>query len=103
MASCQWTSSTVLLCVLFCLVMLQLVQEFRVLLLTGRKLVFPVQTAAVVRADITIEIQVEGSSSGSTAKCIVSLMFTGNCRTVVRLLAGGSGEALTHGLHSGSH
>lgn len=86
MASCEWTSSTVLLCVLFCLVILQLVQEFRVLLLMGRKLVFPVQTAAVVRADITMELQVEGSSSGSTGKRMVSLMFPGNCRTVVRLL-----------------
>jgi hypothetical protein len=62
---------------------LQLVQEFRVLLLMGRKLVFLVQTAAVVRADVTMEVQVEGSSTG---KRKVSLMFPGNCRTVVRLL-----------------
>jgi hypothetical protein len=58
-----------------CAVLLQLVQEFRVLLLMGRKLVFPVQTAAVVRADITMEIQVEGSSSSSTSKHLASLMF----------------------------
>jgi hypothetical protein len=62
---------------------LQLVQEFRVLLLMGRKLVFPVQTAAVVRADVAMEVQVEGSSKG---KRMVSLMFPGFCRTVVRLL-----------------
>jgi hypothetical protein len=69
-----------------CLVYVQLVQEFRVLLLMGRKLVFPVQTAAVVRADITMEVQLEDSLTGSTGKRKVSLMFPGNCRTVVRLL-----------------
>jgi hypothetical protein len=58
-----------------CAVLLQLVQEFQVLLLMGCKLVFPVQTAAVVRADITMEIQVEGSSSSSTSKHLASLMF----------------------------
>jgi hypothetical protein len=69
-----------------CAVLLQLVQEFQVLLFMGRKLVFPVQTAAVVRADITMEVQVVGSPSGSTSKQLASLMFPGNCRTVVRLL-----------------
>lgn len=53
------------------------------LLLMGRKLVFPVQTAAVVRVDVTMEVQLEGSA---TCKRMVSLMFLGNCRTVVRLL-----------------
>ena len=71
---------------LLCVACLQLVPEFRMLLLMGRKLVFPVQTAASVRVDVTMEVQVEGSSSGSARKCAVSLMFPGNCRTVVRLM-----------------
>lgn len=66
-------------------VCMQLVQEFRVLLLMGRKLVFPVQTAAVVCADVTMELQVEGASD-PTGKRAVSLMFPGNARTVVRLM-----------------
>ncbi len=74
-----------LLVMLLHTVYMQLVQEFRVLLLMGRKLVFPVQTAAVVCADVTMELQVEGASD-PTGKRTVSLMFPGNARTVVRLM-----------------
>ena len=52
----------------------------------GAQACVPCATAALVRADITMEVQVEGSSSGSTSKHVLSLMFPGSCRTVVRVL-----------------
>ena len=64
---------------------LQLVQEFKLLLLVGRRLVFPAQSSAAVRADITTQVQFK-AADGTTAMRTVSLMFPANCRTVVRLM-----------------
>jgi hypothetical protein len=64
---------------------LQLVQEFKLLLLVGRRLVLPAQSSAAVRADITTQIQFK-AADGTTAMRTVSLMFPANCRTVVRLM-----------------
>jgi hypothetical protein len=64
---------------------LQLVQEFKLLLLIGRRLVFPAQSGAAVRADLTTHVQFK-AADGTTAMRTVSLMFPANCRTVVRLM-----------------
>jgi hypothetical protein len=61
------------------------VQEFKLLLLVGRRLVFPGQSSAAARADITTQVQFK-AADGTTATCTVSLMFPANCRTVVRLM-----------------
>jgi hypothetical protein len=66
-------------------VCLQLLQEFKLLLLVGRRLVFPAQSSAAVRADLTTRVQYQ-AADGTTAMRTVSLMFPANCRTVVRLL-----------------
>jgi hypothetical protein len=64
---------------------LQLVQEFKLLLIVGRRLVFPAQSSAAVRADMTTQVQFR-AANGTTAMRAVSLMFPANCRTVVRLM-----------------
>jgi hypothetical protein len=64
---------------------LQLVQEFKLLLIVGRRLVFPAQSSAAVRADMTTQVQVR-AADGTTTMRAVSLMFPANCRTVVRLM-----------------
>jgi hypothetical protein len=64
---------------------LQLVQEFKLLLLVGCRLVFPAQSSAAVRADITTQVQFM-AADGTTAMRTVSLMFPANWRTVVRLM-----------------
>jgi hypothetical protein len=51
---------------------LQLVQEFKLLLLVGRRLVFPAQSSAAVRADITTQVQFK-AADGTTAMRTVSL------------------------------
>jgi hypothetical protein len=53
--------------------------------LVGRRLVFPAQSGAAVRADMTTQVQFE-AAGGTTAMRTVSLMFPANCRTVVRLM-----------------
>jgi len=63
----------------------QLVQEFKLLLLLGRRLVFPVQPTAAVSTDVTTQVQLKAADDSIVA-CTVSLMFPGNCRTVVRLM-----------------
>jgi hypothetical protein len=66
-------------------VCLQLVQEFKLLLIVGRRLVFPAQSSAAVRADMTTQVQFR-AADGTTAMRTVSLMFPANCRTIVRLM-----------------
>jgi hypothetical protein len=66
-------------------VCLQLVQEFKLMLVLGRRLVFPAQSSAAVSADMTTQVQFQ-AADGTTAKRTVSLMFPANCRTVVRLV-----------------
>jgi len=62
-----------------------LVQEFKLLLVVGRRLVFPAQSSAAVRADMTTQVQFK-AADGTTAMRTVSLVFPANCRTVVRQL-----------------
>jgi hypothetical protein len=66
-------------------VCLQLVQEFKLLLVVGRRLVFPAQSNAAVSADLTTQVQFQ-AADGTTVTRTVSLMFPANCRTVVRLM-----------------
>jgi hypothetical protein len=66
-------------------VCLQLVQKFKLLLVVGRRLVFPTQSSAAVSADMTTQVQFQ-AADGTTAMRTVSLMFPANCRTVVRLM-----------------
>jgi hypothetical protein len=66
-------------------VCLQLVQEFKLLLVVGRRHVFPAQSSAAVSADITTQLQFQAADC-TTAMRTVSLMFPANCRTVVRLM-----------------
>jgi hypothetical protein len=86
--SCAWINCTAVLCptchssLVFCL---QLVQDFKLLLIVGRRLVFPAQSNAAVCADMTTQVQFKGAD-GTTVMRTVSLMFPANCRTVVRLM-----------------
>jgi hypothetical protein len=69
-------------------VCLQLVfkfKEFKLLLVVGRRLVFPAQSSTAVSVDLTTQVQFE-AAGGITAMRTVSLMFPANCRTVVRLM-----------------
>jgi hypothetical protein len=64
---------------------LQLVQEYKLLLLVGRRLVFPAQSSTAVSADLTTQLQFQ-EANGTTAMRTVSLMLPANCRTVLRLM-----------------
>jgi hypothetical protein len=55
-------------------VCLQLVQEFKLLLVVGRRLVFPAQSSAAVSADLTTQLQFQ-AADGTTAMRTVSLAF----------------------------
>jgi hypothetical protein len=61
------------------------VHEFKLLLIVGRRLVFPAQSSVAVRADMTTQVQFR-ATDGTPAMRTVSLMFPANCRTVVRLM-----------------
>jgi hypothetical protein len=63
----------------------QLVQEFKVLLHIGRRMVFPVQSNAAVHTDVTTQIQFRAADGSNVART-VSLMFPAKSRTVVRLM-----------------
>jgi hypothetical protein len=61
------------------------VQEFKLLFVVGRRLVFPAQSIAAVSADLTTQVQFQ-AADGTTVTRTVSLMFPANCRMVVRLM-----------------
>jgi len=64
---------------------LQLVQEFKLLLQLGRRLVMPSETGAPVTTDVTAQLQFR-VADGHVAMRTVSLMVPANGRTVVRLM-----------------
>ena len=64
---------------------LQLVQDFKVLLLLGRRLVFPVKTIAAVRADMTTQAQLQ-AADGTAVQGSVSLAVQ-DCRAATGSLA----------------
>jgi hypothetical protein len=61
------------------------VQELKLLLVVGRRLVFPAQSNAAVSADLTTQVQFQ-AADGTTVTRTVSLMFPANCRAVARLM-----------------
>lgn len=63
----------------------QLVQEFKLLLQLGRRLVMPSETGAPVTTDVTAQLQFR-VADGHVAMRTVSLMVPANGRTVVRLM-----------------
>lgn len=85
--SCQTPHLALALSVCCPLVTLHLVQEFKLLLLLGCRLVFPVQSNAAVRADVTTQIQFRAADGSTVAPCnsqadcgTVSLMFPAKCK-----------------------
>jgi hypothetical protein len=78
------------------------VQAFKLLLIVGRRLVFPAQSSAAVRADITTQVQFR-AADGTTAMRTVSLMFPDNCRTVVRLMEAWYDAQVSFSMLAGRH
>jgi hypothetical protein len=81
---------------------MQLVQEFKLLLIVGRRLVFPAQSSAAVSADLTTQLQFQ-AADGTTAMRTVSLMFPANCRTVVRLMEASYDAQVSLSMLAGRH
>jgi hypothetical protein len=78
------------------------VQEFKLLLVVGHRLVFPAQSNAAVSADLTTQVQFQ-AADGTTAMRTVSLMFPANCRTVVRLMEAWYDAQVSLSMPAGRH